>query len=191
LLNIIWPLFIIISVIFAMILGKTNDVTNSIFDSTKQAIEMSISLLGTMCLWSGIMNIASKTSLAEKMCSFLKPFLNIIFPEIKNSEQAKKDVSMNVVANILGLGNAATPLGIKAMETMQKENKNKLKLSNSMAMLILINTASLQLIPTTIIAIRTSMNSQNPTQILIPIWISSAVALISGISIAKVLQRRM
>ena len=93
---------------------------------------------------------------------------------------------MNIIANVLGLGNAATPLGLKAMKTMQKENKDKTTLSNSMAMFILINTASIQLIPTNVIAIRNSLNSTAPTQIIFPVWIATIIAAISSIMAAKV-----
>ena len=101
-------------------------------------------------------------------------------------EKAKEEISMNIIANVLGLGNAATPLGLKAMKTMQKENKDKTTLSNSMAMFILINTASIQLIPTNVIAIRNSLNSTAPTQIIFPVWIATIVAAISSIMAAKV-----
>ena len=98
---------------------------------------------------------------------------------------------MNMIANILGLGNAATPLGIKAMKTMQKENKRKDTLSNSMMMFIVINTASIQLIPTNVIAIRTSLNSQNPTSIIIPVWIATIIAGVVGIFLTKILIKRV
>ena len=110
---------------------------------------------------------------------------------MKNNEIAKQEISMNMIANILGLGNAATPLGIKAMKTMQKENKVKDTLSNSMMMFIVINTASIQLIPTNVIAIRTSLNSQNPTSIIIPVWIATIIAGVVGITLTKILIKRV
>lgn len=103
------------------------------------------------------MQIASKTSLQNKITRILSPVLNFLFPEIKDNEQSYKEISMNIVANIMGLGNAATPIGLKAMESLQKKNNKKNTLSNSMAMLIVLNTASLQIIPTTVVAIRTSL----------------------------------
>ena len=101
-----------------------------------------------------------------------------------------KEISMNMVANILGLGNAATPLGLKAMKTMQEDNPKKDTLTNSMAMFIIINTASIQLIPTTVIAIRSSLGSQNPTSIIIPVWIATICAAIAGIVSAKILMKK-
>ena len=172
-LNIVWPIFIIISFSFAIFSGNLESLNSSIFKSTEDAINLSINLLGTMCLWNGIMQIASKTSLIEKLTKILKPIIKFLFPEIKGNHQIQKEISMNMIANILGLGNAATPLGLKAMKSMQKENKNKDVLSNSMAMFIVLNTASIQLIPTTVIAIRNSLSSQNPTGIVFPVWIAT------------------
>ena len=175
-LNILWPIFIILSVVYAIIFGNIEEVNTGIFNSLSEAVELSLTFLGTICLWSGIMEIAKKTSLINKLNKLLKPFINFLFPDLKNNEIAKQEISMNMIANILGLGNAATPLGIKAMKTMQKENKVKDTLSNSMMMFIVINTASIQLIPTNVIAIRTSLNSQNPTSIIIPVWIATIIA---------------
>ena len=106
--------------------------------------------------------------------------------DIKEEEKEYKEITMNITANILGLGNAATPLGLKAMKTMQEKNKSKDRLTDSMAMFIILNTASLQLIPTTVIAIRGSLDSLNPTQIILPVWISTICAAIAGIVASKV-----
>lgn len=138
-----------------------------------------------MCLWCGIMNIAEKSKLINKFTNVLNPLLNFLFPELKNNKKAKEEIAMNMTANLLGIGNASTPLGLKAMETLQEENKRKDELSNSMAMLILLNTASLQIIPTTIIAIRVSLNSLNATEIILPVWIATISAAIAGITAVK------
>ncbi len=185
-LNIIWPLFIVISFIYAFFSGNIEQVSNGIFESLIDVVNLSLTFLGTMCLWNGIMEIAKKTTLIKKLTSFLKPLIKFLFPELTKNEKAKEEISMNIIANVLGLGNAATPLGLKAMKTMQKENKDKTTLSNSMAMFILINTASIQLIPTNVIAIRNSLNSTAPTQIIFPVWIATIVAAISSIMAAKV-----
>ena len=190
-LNILWPIFIILSFLYALIFGKANEVNEGIFESLTDAIELTITFLGTICLWNGIMEIAKQTSLINKMTKLLKPFINFLFPDLKNNEIAKQEISMNMIANILGLGNAATPLGLKAMKTMQKENVKKDTLSNSMMMFIVINTASIQLIPTNVIAIRTSLNSQNPTSIIIPVWIATIIAAIVGIAFTKILIKKV
>ena len=141
-LNLIWPVFIIISFSYAIFSGNVEMLNKSIFESVEDAVKLSITMLGTMCLWTGIINIASNTNIIKTINRLLKPIINFLFPEIKNNEKVKNEISMNMIANILGLGNAATPLGLKAMQTLQKDNKEKEKLSNSMIMLIVINTAS-------------------------------------------------
>ena len=190
-LNILWPIFIILSVIYAVLFGKMEELNTGIFSSLSEAVELTITFLGTICLWSGIMEIAKQTSLINKLNKILRPFINFLFPDLKNNEEAKQEISMNMIANILGLGNAATPLGIKAMKTMQRENKRKDTLTNSMMMFIVINTASIQLIPTNVIAIRTSLNSQSPTSIILPVWIATIVAGIIGIFFTKILIKRV
>lgn len=189
-LNIIWPIFIIISFIYAILNGRVAEVNNSIFESTKLAVELSISLLGTICLWNGIMQIASKTNIVKHLSKLLNPIMKKLFPDINKEEKVHEEITMNMIANIMGLGNAATPLGLKAMKSMQKKNKEKNRLSDSMAMFIVINTASIQLIPTTVIAIRSSLGSSNPTAMIIPVWIATICAAIAAILSAKVLMKR-
>ena len=190
-LNKIWPFFIIISIIYSIYSGKIFNINNSVFSSAEQTVDLCLNLLGTICLWTGIMKIAIKTSLIEKLTKFLKPVISFIFPEIKNDNKISKEISMNMVANILGLGNASTPLGLKAMDSMQKENKDKTKLSNSMAMFILINTASLQIIPTTVISIRSSLGSENPTKIIFAVWVATITAFTTAIIAGKFLIKKM
>lgn len=189
-LNIIWPAFIIISVIYALVSGNIENVSNGIFDSANSAVQLTLTFFGTICLWNGIMEIAKKTSLTNALSKALKPFINFLFPELKNNKQAQDEISMNMVANLLGLGNAATPLGLKAMKTMQKDNTKKDTLTNSMAMFIVINTASLQLIPTNVIAIRSSLGSSSPSGIIIQVWFATIIAGIVGITSAKLLMKK-
>lgn len=186
-LNRIWPIFIIISFSYAIFFGNLEALNTSIFESTNNAISLSISLLGTMCLWNGIMQIANKTVIVDKLSNILRPVIKILFPEIKQNKQIQKEISMNMIANILGLGNAATPLGLKAMKSMQKENTKKDTLSDTMMTFIVLNTASIQIIPTTVIAIRNSLGSNKPTQIVFPVWIATICAAIAGMLATKVL----
>lgn len=189
-LNVIWPLFIIVSFVYAIFTGRVEQINNSIFDSAASAVQLSITFLGTMCLWTGIMQIARTTTLVDRLTNFLNPVMKILFPDIKKGNPIHKEISMNMIANILGLGNAATPLGLKAMKSMQEENLKRDTLSNSMAMFIIVNTASIQLIPTTVIAIRSSLGSTNPTGIIIPVWIATICAAIAGITAAKIFMRK-
>lgn len=185
-LNIVWPIFIIISFLFAIFSGNLESLNCSIFSSTEEAVKLCITLLGTICLWNGIMQIANKTSVVDKLTKFLKPIMRFLFPDIDEKSEVHKEISMNIIANILGLGNAATPLGLKAMKSLQTENSKKEVLTNSMAMLIVLNTASIQIIPTTVIAIRSSMGSQNPTSIIFPVWIATICAAVAGITATKI-----
>jgi len=185
-LNIIWPVFILISFIYAILKGNVEIVNQSIFESAANAVELSITFFGTICLWNGIMKIAQETTFVRKLTRLLKPIVDFLFPESKENKKAKEEISMNMIANFLGLGNAATPMGLKAMKTLQKENSDKETISNSMAMFIVINTASMQLIPTTVIAIRSSLNSVNPTQIIFPVWGATIAAFISVIISTKI-----
>lgn len=178
-LNTIWPVFIIISFSYAIFSGNIDKLNTSIFESTKDAIDLCINLLGTICLWNGIMQIANKTTVIEKLTKILDPIIKLLFPEMRKNKQVQKEISMNMIANILGLGNAATPLGLKAMKTMQEENKDKSTVTDSMAMFIILNTASIQIIPTTVIAIRNSLGSENPTNIVFPVWIATICAAIA------------
>ena len=189
-LNIIWPLFLIISFVYAIFNGRLEQVNTSVFEGTKSAVELCITLLGTMCLWNGIMTIACETNIVKKLTKMLSPIMKKLFPDIKRQDKVHEEISMNIIANIMGLGNAATPLGLKAMKSMQKVNNDKKRLSNSMAIFIVLNTASIQLIPTTVIAIRSSLKSNNPTAMIVPIWIATIFAAISAIGSAKILMKK-
>lgn len=189
-LNKIWPVFIIISFVYAIIFGNIEKLNNGIFESTKSAVELCLTFLGTITLWNGIMQIAYKSRIVNNLVKILNPFLNKLFPELKNNQKIKKEISMNIIANIFGLGNAATPLGIKAMTSMQDVNTEKNTLSNSMMMFIVLNTASLQLIPTTVIAIRTSLKSENPTSIVFPIWCATICSIIVAVLSTKIIIKK-
>lgn len=186
-LNKLWPLLIIISIIFSFFTGNINKINEGIFNSAEDAVKLILTFTGTMCLWSGIINILYKTNLIEKIIKLINPIINFLFPDIKNNKKIKENISMNIVANILGLGNAATPLGLKSMERLQENNNKKNQLSDSMIMLIVLNTASLQIIPTTILAIRNSLNSNSPSKIVIPVWIVTLSSVLTAIIVTKCL----
>ncbi len=189
-LNIIWPIFIVVSIVYAFFSGNIQNVSNGIFDSAASAVELTLTFFGTICLWNGVMQIAKQTTLMEKLTKTLKPLMRFLFPELKNHKQAQEEISINIVANLLGLGNAATPLGLKAMKTLQKENPKKDKLNNSMAMFIVLNTASLQIIPTNVIAIRSSLGSNSPSGIILQVWVATIIAAVVGITATKILMKR-
>lgn len=185
-LNLVWPIFIILSFIFAIFSGNLEELNSSIFSSTEETIKLCLSLLGTVCLWNGIMEIANQTTIIHYLTIILKPVMRFLFPDIDENSKIYQEISMNIIANILGLGNAATPLGLKAMKSMQEENTNPEVLSDSMAVFIVLNSASIQIIPTTVIAIRSSMGSVQPTAIIFPVWVATICASVAGILATKI-----
>jgi spore maturation protein A len=181
---------IIISVIIGMSQGLASEMVNSIFDATKSATENCINIIGMICLWSGIMRVAEECGIVSKLSKVVSPILNILFPKLKKDSEARGAIALNMTANLLGLGNVATPLGLSAMEKMQEENLDKNTLTNEMMMLIVINTASIQLIPTSIIALRVAHGSTNPVIVVVPILIASLVSVLAGVLIVKFKCRR-
>lgn len=184
-LNLVWPIFIIISIIYACLFGTLPKVNDSIFDTIESTMSLLFTLAGTMCFWSGIMNVLEKTDFFLKMREKISKVIKIIFSDIENDSKESEFISLNILSNLLGLGNAATPMGIKAMDAMDEKNKNKNYMTKDMMMFILINTASIQIIPTTVIAIRASLGSINPSGMIFHIWIVSIVVFISVILLGK------
>lgn len=174
-LNKLWCFFILIAIIFSFIVGSYESVNNAIFNSIENTRDLVLILIFNICFWNGVINIIKNTTLINKIKQILKPLLKFIFPKLDEKSEVFEDISMNVVSNLLGLGNASTPAGLKAMDGLHKENSNKEKLSNEMLLFILINTASIQLIPTSIIGIRMGLDSKNPTGIIFGVWISSII----------------
>ena len=184
-LNKIWCFFIVIGIIWGLLSGTYADVNNAIFTGIEDTIALVISFIGSISFWNGIMNIAQNTSLINKLKNLLKPLIKLIFKDINLENEAGENIAMNMTSNILGLGNASTPCGLKVMKELQKESLNKNNLSNNMLLFILINTASIQIIPTTIISIRAGLGSRNPACIVLGVWFSSIVAFISMLIITK------
>ena len=185
-LNYIWCFFILIAVFYSIIMGNFPEVNNSIFSSIQSTVELCVSLLGAMCFWSGIMNIIANTSIQKKLQKAIKPINNFLFPKLNKDSKAYHFISLNMVTNLLGLGNAATPTGLQAMEEMNKDIKEEKELSDEMIMFIAINTASLQLIPTNVITIRSSLNSENPAEIVVGVWFCSIVTFIAIVLLVKI-----
>lgn len=185
--NLIWPIIIIISYIYAVFTGRINEVNASIFNVSKTALSLSLTLVGNMCLWCGIIKIIESTKLINILIKALRPILNFLYPDEKNNKDVMEDISINMVSNIIGIGNASTSSGLKAMEKLKEENGNSNKLTNSMTMLVVLNTTSIQIIPTTVLSIRASLNSENPAKIIIPIWISTLVGTTIAFILTKII----
>ncbi len=188
-LNYIWIGLLLIGFIVGIFTGKIDQVTKAAIDSSQSAVTVCIGLLGVMCLWTGLMKIAEKSGLVTGISRAVRPILRFLFPSIPKDHPALGAIVMNLVANFFGLGNAATPLGIKAMNELQGLNKDKKTATDSMCMFLVLNTAAIQLIPANIIALRTSEGSNKPAEIIVCIWIASICATVMGIIAAKLLAK--
>ena len=166
--NYIFYFLIVISIIAGAINGKLTDVVNAILSGAELSVKVAFSLIGIMAFWLGMMKIAEKSGLVEIIAKIIKPVTKHLFKEVPEESQAIGDIAMNFSANALGLANAATPIGIKAMKELQKLNKNKKSASNAMCMLLAMNTAGFQLIPATVIAVLIGVGYKNPTEIIAP-----------------------
>lgn len=187
----IWSFFMIVAIVYFFIIGNVTQVLNVTINSSKSAIENVITLASIMCFWSGIFKVFESTSLMKKFSKILKYPINLIFGKNNLSEESINYISLNMASNMLGLGNASTINGIKAIKSLQKENNDKTKPNNLMTTFVLINTASIQLIPTTIISLRSTYNSTNPNGVIIPVLTISITALIAGIFSIKFLNKRI
>ena len=187
--NYIWASIMIISVICALITGKISDLSGAVLSGANDAVTLVISILGMMALWTGIMKIAEKSGITDFLAKIFSPVIKFLFPGCPPGSAASKAICMNITANFLGLGNAATPFGIKAMKEMQKHNPHPSTANNDMVMFFVINAASLQLIPTFLCTLRQKHGSENPLDIIVCLWITSFVALIIGIFSAKFFEK--
>lgn len=188
--NKIWSGMIIISIVLSIFNGKLQELITSLIESTQSALETVLDMLGMMCMWSGFMKIAESTGIVKVLSNKVTPLVKFLFPELPKNNEATGHIAMNMTANILGLGNVATPMGIKAMEKLDEYNVDKKRLSNSMMMFIILNTASIQLIPTSVIALRATYNSNNPADVVLPIIIASFGSVLVGILLVKLTCRR-
>ena len=188
--NYIWVFMIIFSYIFSFFSGTTEAVTEGVFQGASKATETVISLCGMMCLWTGLLEIAKESGITTKIERLLSPLTKFLFPHLPDGSKAKTAIVMNMTANILGLSNAATPLGLSAMEELSKINLIKDTASDDMCMFVVINTASITLIPTTLLTLRSAAGSYAPFEIMVPVWICSFFSVFCGISAAKILSRR-
>lgn len=188
-LNYIWLFFILSSIIFGAINGKLEEVTEAAFNAANSAVTLAIGLIGLMAFWLGIMKIAEDSKLITLLSRLVKPIAIRIFPDVPSDHPAIGAMVMNITANMLGLGNAATPLGIKAMEELNKLNKHKGIATNAMCTFLAINTAGLQLVPIMIIGILKQVGYTNPTQIIGSTLFASVTALTVGIITCKIVEK--
>lgn len=187
--NYIWFALIFLGLLVSLVTGNGDTVSTTIVNSTESTVKLIISLVGIMCFWCGVMKVAEKSGLTEKIAKIMRPVLKLLFKDAAKDEKALGAIVMNLTANMMGLSNAATPFGIKAMEEMDRLNEKKGVASNDMALFLVMNAACIQLVPSTILSIRSACNSQNPGIIIVPAILSTLGASIVGIVCCKILQR--
>ena len=183
----IWTAMAVLSVVCGLATGRMDAVAAGAMEGAAAAVELCLSMLGVMCLWSGIMEVMSRSGLTAGLARVLGPVLRRLYPDFSRDRSVMDAVAANVSANLLGLGNAATPPGMEAARRMALRTPGAA--SDSLCLLVVCNTASIQLIPTTVAAVRAAAGCETPFDILPAVWFASAVALIVGLTAAKLLGR--
>ena len=186
-LNSIWFGMIALSVVCALMTGRLGELSSAVMDGAQTAVELSIFLLGSMCAWLGFLKIAEESGLSRLLARALSPIIGRLFPEYREDEEIQGKISMNLSANLLGLGNAATPLGLAAMKSMAEKNTTDSP-TKGMILFVVMNTASLQLIPVNMAAMRANCGSAAPFSILPQVWITSAASLAVCMVACKLLE---
>lgn len=185
--TVIWTGMAVIAVVCGIWTGRGAEVSAAAVEGAAAAVELGLSMAGMLCLWSGVMEVMRQSGLAEKLSRLLGPVLRLLFPRERSDRAVMDSISANVSANLLGLGNAATPLGLEAARRMARKSPGIA--SDSLCMLVVCNTASLQLIPTTVAAVRAAAGCQTPFDILPAVWLASGLSVGAGVVACKVLAR--
>jgi spore maturation protein A len=181
--NVIWLILFSVSIVFAILTGNLEPFTKSIFDGAKSAVEVSLFLLGIVSVWMGITRILEDSGLIYRIAHLFKPIISRLFKNIPDDHPSITAITLNVLANLFGLGNAATPLGIKAMQELDTLNQEKGTITFEMMIFIIINTASIQLIPFSVIGILAGFGDRNPTAVVLPVLLATVVSAIAALMI--------
>ena len=183
----IWTGMAVLSILCGLATGRGDLVAAAAVEGAQAAVELCVSIAGMLCLWTGVMEIMRRSGLAEGLSRLLRPVLSVLFPKVSGDRGVMDSISANVSANLLGLGNAATPLGIEAVRRMERKSPGTA--SDAMCMLVVCNTASIQLIPTTVASVRAAAGSSSPFDILPAVWLASALSVGVGIAACKLFAR--
>ena len=186
----VFTILVGISIISGILTGNLEQVSNAAIDAGGQAVKMTLELMGMMCLWSGVMKVAQKSGLTRKLAGCFSPLFRVLFPKLEAKSEAAQAISLNLTANLMGLGNAVTPLGIAAMRSLEERGNTPGSATQEMVMLTVLNTASMQLLPTTIAALRLAGGSAHPLEILPAVWLSSLCSVCAGVLMVKALAPR-
>ena len=185
----VFSLMIVLSVILSLMTGRTEEVSQAALSECGNAVTLAITLCGIICLWSGLMRVAQSAGMTELLAKLFRPVLSRLFSGIDARGKAMQYIVLNISANMLGLGNASTPFGMAAMKELEKEEKTHTYASDNMILFVVLNTASLQLIPTTVAALRLKNGSSAPMEILPAVWIVSVLCVTAAVVAAKILRR--
>lgn len=188
--NKIWAFFLLSGILFCVFTGQVDIVNEEILNCTKTSLDMAFRIFPVMALWLGIMRIATDSGFLQKITKWISPVLRRIFPEIPEGHESLGFIASNIVANMMGLGNAATPFGLKAMDSLQELNPNKKVASKSMITFLVLNTSGLTIIPTTIISLRMMYGSENPTSIVFPCLLATICSTVAGLFMDRLLRRK-
>jgi spore maturation protein A len=188
-LNYLWGGMILISIIIAAFTGNMESLTNATVNSAREAVTLCITILGVMSMWTGLMTVGERAGLIKALARKSKPVLRYLFPDLHKEHPAFDPIATNFVANILGLGWAATPSGLKAMEALQRENTEKDTATRSMRMFMIVNMSSLQIVSMNIIAYRMQYDSANPSEIIGPGLLATIFSTIVGVVFCKFLEK--
>ena len=194
-LNLLWGAMLLVGIVYGAATGCMNEVTDAALSSAKEAVSLCITMAGIVAMWVGIMEIAKSSGLVERLTRKMRPLLGFLFPDVPGEHRAMEFISANMIANFLGLGWAATPFGLKAMEELAKLEKQRKSVSpgtasNAMCTFLILNISSLQLIPVNIIAYRSQYGSVNPTAIVGPGIVATAVSTVVAVIFCKVMERK-
>lgn len=201
--NYLWAFMILIGVVFAAFNGNLPAVTEAALNSAKEAVTLCITMMGVMSFWVGLMKIAEKTGIIEGLSRKMNPILHFFFPEIPKGHPANEYIATNIIANVFGLGWAATPAGLKAMESLEQLEENRRKEGNrkgqavprgvastEMCTFLILNISSLQLLPVNVIAYRSQYGSVNPTEIVGPAIVATVISTLTAALFCKLMEKR-
>ena len=185
--TVIWTGMVTVALVCGLATGNGGAVAAAAVEGARAAVELSVSIAGMMCLWTGVMEVMRRSGLADGLARLLRPVLGFLYPDFAGQREVLDSIAANLSANLLGLGNAATPLGLEAARRMSRQSVGVA--SDGLCMLVVCNTASIQLIPTTVAAVRAAAGSETPFDILPGVWLASAVSVVSGVVACKLLAR--
>lgn len=188
--NVIWIILIVLGIVYSLVTGNIELINSEIINGCKNGIDLVLSMLPVVVLWMGIMKIAESSGLLDRFAKLILPILHKLFPSLQKEDKALGYIASNIAANMMGLGSAATPFGLKAMQELQRNNKNPKEATEAMITFLVLNTAGVTIIPTTVIALRMAHQSTNPTGIILPSIIATTLASVAGLSLDYIIRRK-